>query len=306
MYHFIVNPSARGKKGNSSWQVVLDYLTEKGIDFAYYFTNPDVPTDNIIKNIYKTPGKKKIVILGGDGTLNSVVNGLSDEELDKAYIGYIPTGSGNDFARSLKLSKDPLTNLKRILHSKNVLSLDIGQLTANNKEFKFVVSSGAGYDGMVCKLANESKIKSVLNLLGLGRFIYIIQAVNALFKSPFAKGRLIIDGEKVINFNKMFFVISTIHLYEGGGISFAPDASPTDGKLSVAIAHSMSRFQLVIMLLHVLVGKQSKLKGVELFNCTHIQVELDKEWVLHIDGEYPGTFNSFEVICLAKKLKLMV
>lgn len=60
------------------------------------------------------------------------------------------------------------------------------------------------------------------------------------------------------------------------------------------------------MLLNVLTGSHTKFKGVELFKCSSIKVQLDKPWIMHTDGEIPGAFDSFEIRCLPKKFKLMV
>lgn len=307
MYHFIINPSSRGKKGIKLWQNIEKHLTEQSIDYSYYFTNPNILMSELIKKVFKTcEDEKKIIILGGDGTLNEVINGLSDEELDFSYIGYIPTGSSNDFARSMKIPKDNLTNLKSILSSKKYLELDIGKLTVDNKEYKFVVSSGSGYDAVTCKLANESKVKTLLNHIGLGKFIYLQKAVTAIFKTPLANARIIIDNEEVRTYNQLLFIISMNQLYEGGGYRFVSSASPTDGLLSVCLAHNMSNIKSVITLLHVPFSKHERLKNVDIFNCNSIKVKLDRPWILHMDGEYPGTYDSFEVVSLPKKLKLIV
>ncbi len=307
MYHFIVNPGSRGNKGIKLWQIIEKYLIDHNIDYSYYITNPKVSAVEIINKICKRSSKDiKIVILGGDGTINDVVNGLSNEQLDKTSIGYIPTGSSNDFARSLKIPSNPLVNLKNILASKNHINLDIAKITSNNKDIKYAVSSGVGYDGFICQLANQSKAKIILNAIGLGKFIYISKAVGALFKTPFNSGTITVDGTEVKKFEKLFFVISMIHLYEGGGINFAPGADPTDGLLSVCIAHGLSRPKLLIMLLNVLTGTHIKFEGVELFKCSTIKVQLDKPWVMHTDGEIPGSFDSFEITSLPQKLKLMI
>lgn len=307
MYHFIINPSSKGGKGIKLWQIIEEYLINHQIKYSYYFTNPKVSETEVVCKINNTPEQsKKIVVLGGDGTINGVINGLTDEELDNTYIGYIPTGSSNDLARSLKLSKDPLIRLKEILSSTTCLELDIGKLKLSDKELRFAVSSGSGFDASICKFANGSKIKKIFNHIGLSKFVYIIKAVSALFKSPYSKGSITVDNKKSIHFDKGFFIISMIHKYEGGGIGFAPSADPADGLLSVCIAHSMSRFQLLIMLLHVLVGKHQGLKGVELFNCSSMSVSLENNWELHTDGEDLGSYNTYEVSCLPKKLKLLV
>lgn len=308
MYHFIVNPSSKTGKGIKIWQAIEKCLINSNIDYSYHFTNPKISIDKIVKKIFKTSEhNKKIVILGGDGTLNEIVNSLTDEELESTYIGYIPTGSSNDFARSLDISNNPILALKKILSSENYLALDIGNLKMpDNKEVRFVVSSGSGFDANTAKLANMSKIKTRLNFFGLGKFAYILKAISSLFRSPFSNGTITIDDNDVRTYDKMFFVVSMIQSYEGGGVKFSPDADPTDGQLSICIAHGLSKFKIVIALIHILSGKQRDLKGIELFNCRTMQVNLDNTWDLHTDGEYPGSYNSFSVTCLPGKLKLLV
>ena len=97
----------------------------------------------------------KLIILGGDGTLNEALQGISD--FDRVQVGYIPTGSSNDMARDLKFPSDPALILKRILDCKEPVRMDIGCLTYHNsscclwqnngklpKQRYFAVSSGIG------------------------------------------------------------------------------------------------------------------------------------------------------------------
>ncbi len=307
MYHFIINPVARSKKGIKLWQTIEKYLTSQNIDYSYYFTNPNISTKEIIKKINQISKQtKKIIILGGDGTLNDVINALTDDQLDKTFIGYLPTGSSNDFARSMKISKDILANIKHILESDDHTYLDLGKLSTKDQEYRFVVSSGAGYDADICRKVSRSRSKPILNFLGIGQFVYILNAVTTLFQTPYTDATITIDDKKTIKLDTSFYIISMIQLYEGGGIKFAPDADPFDGKLSVSIAHSLSRPKIIKMLLHVLAGKHNKIKEIELFKCSSIEVNLDKKWPLHTDGEYLGNYKTFKVECLPKKLKLII
>lgn len=307
MYHFIINPGSRTGKGIKAWHVIEDHLIDHKINYNYYFTKPDLSANKIVSKISKKPGDKKIIILGGDGTINEAINGLEDFQLNNTYIGYIPTGSSNDFARSLMLSKDPLVGLEQILSSKEFLALDLGKVkVGESEEYKFIVSSGAGFDATIVKSANRSKLKTFLNLIGLGKFIYIIKAVSSLFLSPYNQATVIIDNQEVKSYKKLFFLISMNHKYEGGGIVFAPDANPQDGKLSVCIVHGLSRWKLLLMLVHVLVGKHEGLKGVELFNCSSMEVKLENTWNLHTDGEFLGTYPAYSISCIPEKLKLLV
>lgn len=99
-----------------------------------------------------------------DGTVNEVVNGLILSPF--LSFGYIPTGSGNDLARGLGLSKEPLEALAFILHPKEKKAVRIGKIvTKDNEEEegekrRFIISSGAGFDAAVCHHSIQSKIKN--------------------------------------------------------------------------------------------------------------------------------------------------
>lgn len=308
MYHFIINPGSRTGTGIKTWQVIEKELNDNHVPYSFYFTRLHTSATKIVRGICKqNDGEIKLIILGGDGTFNDAMNGISDEKLDQVHIGYIPTGSSNDFARSLKLSKDPLIGLHNILSSKSLMYFDIGSLTLDSKDnYKFIVSSGIGFDAAICRASLISKLKLILNLIGLGKFIYMVKAVSALFTTPYMDGVVKVDNQKEQSYEKIFFITSMIQTYQGGGLRFAPDADPTDGKLSVCIVHGLSRWKLFIMLLHLLGTKHGKLKGVELFDCNTIEVRLLKPADVHMDGEYPGKHMDYKMSCLPAKLRLMV
>lgn len=307
MYHFIINPGSRTGKGIKIWHTIENHLKERQVSYDSHFTSPKFSATKIMEKICeKDTGIKRIIILGGDGTFNEAINGLSTNQVEQVYFGYIPTGSSNDFARSLRLPKDPLVGLNNILSAGHFLTLDIGELTMDSIPRKFVVSSGVGFDAAICRASNKSKLKLYLNHIGLGKFIYVVKAVTQLVLSPFMDGEITVDDNKKNTYHKIFFVTSMIQLYQGGGLKFAPDANPADGKLSVCIAHGMSRFKLFFMLLRLVAGKHGGVKGIELLHCTNLSIKLQKKADVHTDGEYPGSYTNYEVSCLKGKLKLMV
>ena len=102
MYNFIVNPNARSGLGQSVWNELEAILRKENIDYQVFYTKYQKHATSIVREITSDGEDHTIVALGGDGTVNEVVNGIV--HFDKTILGYIPIGSSNDFARSLNLS----------------------------------------------------------------------------------------------------------------------------------------------------------------------------------------------------------
>lgn len=304
MHHFIINSSSRSGKGVRIWTEVKNELDRRHVEYLCYFTSYKEHASAIASNICKdNPGLKNIVVLGGDGTLNEVVNGI--EDFSEIILGYIPTGSSNDLARSLRMSKDPLERLERILLPMHFDFLDVGSITLDNKETKrFVVSTGTGFDASVCEETFHSDIKSRLNKLGLGKLTYLFIALKQLFSSSFMEGEIIADNVSK-SFHKMFLITSMVHRYEGGGLKLAPKANPRDGKLSVCIVHGMGRFHVLCLLPTLLLGWHTAFKGVETFDCKTMEIRLNAPSHVHTDGEYPGMYKDYKITCLPKLLRII-
>lgn len=305
MYHFIINSNSRSGKGIKIWSIVKEQLDKKNIDYICYFTCYKNHAITITKEICENnKGIKNIVVLGGDGTVNEVINGI--ETFEDVILGYIPTGSSNDLARSLKLSKDPLSRLERILYPTHFDFLDIGNIKlTNTEERKFVVSTGIGFDAAVCEETFRSKLKKVLNKIGLGKLTYIIIAVKQILTSPLVDASVQAD-EKVMYFKKALLITSMIHKYEGGGVKICPSADPRDGKLTVCVVHGLSRLKALCLMPTLTIGKHTSFKGVDTFHCKQLSVQLETPSHVHVDGEYPGLYKDLKITCSKRRLRIII
>ena len=104
-YQFIVNPKARSGRGARVWEDLKQILENDGIDFEARCTEYAGQAEEFAAEMTADGEEHLIVALGGDGTVNEVINGILD--CSKVVFGYIPTGSGNDFTRALKIPTDP-------------------------------------------------------------------------------------------------------------------------------------------------------------------------------------------------------
>ena len=191
MYYCVVNPSARSGKGKEIWEKLELKLKEKGLDYQAVFTKGPGDATKLTKEITEKNAADhsfddpiKLVVLGGDGTLNESINGIADFE--KTLVGYIPIGSSNDFARDMSYPKSIDDLIDIIIKAENVRTLDLGKLTYNSMSREtsrlhedriavtrlFDVSAGIGFDAAVCEQALSSGNKNFLNKIGLGKLTY--------------------------------------------------------------------------------------------------------------------------------------
>ena len=105
-YHFIVNPKSRSGMGEMIWTMIEPELKKRRVDYQRYLTEKRRHAEKIAAGITADEQEHMIVVLGGDGTVNEVINGIRIPE--KVTLGYIPIGSSNDFARGLNIPKDPM------------------------------------------------------------------------------------------------------------------------------------------------------------------------------------------------------
>lgn len=306
MYYFIINPNSRSGNGIKIWHSVKKELEFLQVSYTAYLTEYNLHATYIAEEICKsTSGVKNIVVLGGDGTINEVINGIND--YDDVILGYIPSGSSNDLARSLGLPKDPIEGLKHILTPNRFQYVDTGYINDNSNDIhrKFSVSCGLGYDADTCVDTNRSKLKKVFNRYGLGKLTYIMIALKVLMRTSFVDADVTIDNKITKSYKQVLLITSMIHKYEGGGLKIAPSANPYDGNLSVCIVHGLSRLMILILLPTLLFGKHTVFKGVETFDCKTLEVLVNKPSAIHLDGEVPGTLKHMTMSCTTKQLRII-
>ena len=127
MYYIIVNPASRSGHSLSIWQKLEPVFQEKKIPYQLMTSTHDGHVAELVREITDSDELINLIILGGDGTMNEALQGIRD--FSKVNIGYIPTGSSNDLARDMKLSKDPVQILETILKGEVSRMTDLGVLT---------------------------------------------------------------------------------------------------------------------------------------------------------------------------------
>lgn len=276
MITFIVNPLSAGGRGQKVWSKLEPILNEKGIQYAVHFTEYPAHARELVKTVFQAGEVQAVVAVGGDGTVHEVAQELVGTEVP---LGFIPCGSGNDFARALRIPVDCVKALERILtHRPHKID------TADINGHYFVNGAGVGFDAAVAKLSNASKMKCWLNYVKLGRFAYAANALRMLSSFRPTDVVLTIDGERV-PFSHVWLVAVCNVPYYAGGMKICPQAAWDDGRLDVCIVHNMRRVTLLSNLTKVFSGSHVSVPGVTMFRARTVSVEPAERLYVHTDGE---------------------
>ena len=303
MYHFIINPNSRSGLGAVIWHSVEMVLKKRNVLYTAHFTQYRRHATAIAHSITCDGKPHTLIALGGDGTVDEVVNGIASFE--NTLLGYIPIGSGNDFARGLKLASDPEVALNKILGQPPARTIDLGLLSYSGKQHIFAVSSGMGYDAAICHAVCVSKFKILLNKLKLGKLAYVCLSFDRLFHCHPQKLEVILDDKTHLNFKQAYFVTAMNLPFEGGGCKFCPDAHPDDNMLDLIVVGEVSKLRALLILPFVFSGTHVRHKGVHLYRCRKAEIHSDGPMPVHADGEPIFLQHDISFSVYSKRLKIM-
>ncbi|SFB15421.1 diacylglycerol kinase [Lentibacillus halodurans] len=223
-----------------------------------------------------------VVVAGGDGTINEVINGLAEQEhLPK--LGIIPTGTTNDFARALCIPRGIEKAVDVILAGQSML-LDIGRVN----DHYFVNIAGGG---KLTELTYDvpSKLKTML-----GHLAYYVKGIEMLPSLKPIRTKIEYDGT-IIDEDIMLFLVSNTNSV-GGFEKLAPDARLDDGYFDLLILKKMNLAEFVRIATLAVRGAHLEDKRIIYAQAKHVNVTTDEKMQLNIDGEYggllPGEFRN--------------
>lgn len=313
MYCFIVNPNACSGKGRKIWERLAGILRQEQVAYKVFFTKGPGHATRIADMLCTKYAPQAadagsplctIVAVGGDGTANEVISGLHDYSAIR--FGYIPTGSGNDLARGLSLPTDPEAALAAILHPCAIRRIHSCCVRVNGKDRHFAVSTGIGFDAAVCHETFRSKIKPVLNRIGLGKLTYLgIALKQLLLLRPFSL-TLVLDNKEPVTFPAVYFAAVMNLKYEGGGFMFCPDATAEDDLLDICLIEKMPKLKILLLLPTAFSGRHVGYKGVNILRCRRASLHAGCPQPVHTDGEAAAVYSSMDVSLSKEKLPFIV
>lgn len=219
-----------------------------------------------------------VVVAGGDGTLNGVVNGLG-AEAKNVRIGIVPLGTGNDFARTLGLPFSIEQNID-ILRSAKTRRIDLVRVKSKRARY-FVNVSAGGFSGMVNEKMT-SKIKR-----RWGPLAYIRGAAAALPKLHAYHTQILLDDDEQLS-AELYNVVVANGRFVAGGLPIAPDADPSDGLLEVVLIPRLCATEIALLAAEIVLGKHLSSKATIFRRAKKISVRSRPGMWFNVDGESVG------------------
>ena len=287
----IVNPVSGNGRAGQRWSGIEDRLRIEGAQFDVEFTREPGHATRLAQDAVAA-GYRTIVAVGGDGTLNEVVNGLMVDGRagPEVKLGIIPAGTGSDFGRGIGLPRDPLEAALRLLKAEPRW-FDMGQATCKLGEGTtvryFINVAGLGFDGAVADRVNRSG-----KALG-GTIPYLTNVVLTLFAYSNKRVHWTLDGQprdEVLN-----SVIVANACYFGGGMKISPNSKTDDGLFHVITLGDWGRAEFLATVPRVYNGTHLTHPKVREYVGREITVQADDRMFLQAEGdlfgEAPATFK---------------
>jgi YegS/Rv2252/BmrU family lipid kinase len=291
----IINPNAGRRTGSRDWKKIRGLLVKHNFDFNEVFTERPGHAIDISKDSIEA-GYKRIIVVGGDGTLNEVINGLFKQTkfpTTDITFGMISIGTGNDWGRMLKIPSDYEQAIITIKECRTFIQ-DAGIVSYrsddNNVDRYFVNIAGLGFDAIVTKKANRLKQRGKG-----GPLLYFATIFSSLLNYRYVNAVINIDGKNYNN--KIFSMNIGIGKYNGGGMMQVPGAIADDGLFDLTVIKKISKPDIILSLRKLYNGSIVRHPKVETYTGKSISIDSDTIIHLETDGESLGhTPMEFQII----------
>jgi len=288
----IYNPESGGKRAAKILPEVKSYFVKKNIDADVLITEYSWHGIELVKNsdLSKYDG---VVAAGGDGTMFEVINGYyQNHATKKPPVGLLPIGTGNAFAKELKLASYEWQKAIDIIAQNKPKQIDVARLSTEGKTCHFINILGVGWVADVGTTVDYLK--------GLGELAYLLGVLYQIIFLKSNKMRLEINGEKIER--EAIFVEVANTRYTGATFIMAPDAIIDDGLLDVILVNKVPRRKIIQLLPTIFKGEHVLNENVEVLKVKKIRIETDTPKSLIPDGELFGS-TPIEIECLHKDIQ---
>lgn len=276
MYHIILNPVAGKCQAQKNLAIVESFLSSRGIDYEEHRTCGVHDAEDIARRL-TLAGETEIIVMGGDGTLHEVINGLADPT--KVNIGLIPSGTGNDFAEKAGIPENAEKAIALIVdgEAKATDYLEVGGKRCMNV-------GGIGMDVDVLERCSKGKIK--------GKIKYLMSLLQSLF--AFKGLPILIESEGKTEKHDALIAAVCNGSQFGGGIVICPVAEPDDNLIDVIIVDCIGgKLKIIKAFFELMKGRVLQYPLTTHFRCESVRFSTDTPCTAQLDGElYPAlTFD---------------
>lgn len=275
----VLNPVAGGGRGAKLRINVERLLREAGIDFRLAVSERAGHAVALAHDAAHS-GCRRFVCIGGDGTLNEVVNGAFEAGVGDVTLALLPVGRGDDWARTFGIPRD-LPSAVRLIAAGHTTRQDVGVAVFDRDgttvKRHFINVAGVGFDAYVVQRTNA---------LRLGPLTYLVGLLQGFF--TFHAPRLTVSAGAFVRDEKMFLAFAAVCRYCGGGMQVAPTAVVDDGEFDVVTVGEVTKGELVINLRRLFDGTLPQYRKVRMTRAARVRVEAVPPALVEADGELLG------------------
>jgi YegS/Rv2252/BmrU family lipid kinase len=295
---FLVNPASAGGSTGKRWPELAHRAAALGLaGDALISEEPGQLTALAQEAI--AGGAERLVVVGGDGSVNEVVNGVAGEE--GVEIAVLARGTGWDFVRTYGIPRD-LEQAVDVALTGEIRTIDLGLVTfrtwagAETRSY-FANVASAGISGAIAQRANETS-----KALG-GKISYYWSTLAVFVRWQTGEMRITVDEES--RAGKIIDVLVANGRYVAGGMMMLPEAEPDDGLFDVLVIGDVTKRDLLVTLPKSYRGKHLPHPRLEVLRGRVVTVDADEPLPIELDGEQPGTTPArFEVVPRALRLRV--
>lgn len=293
---FLVNPASAGGSTGRRWPEIAHRCASLGLTGDALLSQEPGELAGLAHKAVQE-GAQLLVVVGGDGSVNEVVNGVG--ELDGFDLAVLPHGTGWDLARSVGIPRR-LEDAVGTALAGHVRKIDLGLVTfrtwagAEGRAY-FANVGSAGISGAIAKRANETS-----KALG-GKISYYWSTLAVFLDWQSGDLRVSVDDE--IRSGRMIDVLVANGRYVAGGMMMCPEAEPDDGVFDVLLIGDVTKRDLLFVLPKTYRGNHLPHPRLEVLRGRTVTVDAEEQLPIEVDGEQPGTTPArFEI--LSRRLRL--
>ena len=287
-YLLIVNPEAGSRSTMKALPEIERIMRERKAEYEFHFTKEKGHATELVKEV--GADFDVVVSVGGDGTINEILNGMPD--LNKP-MGIIPIGTGNDFARSCSIKIGDLESAVDVLLGHDVKKIDVGEVNGR----RFINVMGLGFEGR----AND--IGKMLPFLhGTPKYIIAIGGTYLTYR----RMQLRVKMNDMVLDEKVFLISIGNGWNVGGGLQLTPKAILDDGLFNVGYLQNITRFRILQVFAKLYDGTIDTVPEFKMFQTKELTIESDRPIPAHIDGEsFDPVQKSFKVRLIPKAQEII-
>ena len=295
---FLVNPASAGGSTGTHWPEIARRAAELGLEGTTLFSERPEHLRELAREAAASDAGL-LVAVGGDGTVNEVVNGIVSADAS-AELAVIPRGTGIDLARSFDIPMK-LDDAIRVALTGRTRVIDLGRATyrswgGGDESSHFANVASAGMSGAIAKRVNESKSR-------LAKASYFTATFSVFARWQASDVRVSVDDE--VREGRMRDIVVANCRYFGAGMKICPEAEPDDGLFDALLIGDVTKLDLVLTLPKIYRGTHLPHPKAELLRGRVVTVDADVPLPIQLDGEQPGTTPvSFDVVPGALRLRV--